>query len=357
MKIAVIGAGNGGHAIAGYLAIQGHRVSLFDRCQEVVDKIVDKGGITLSGRLDGFGRIYHASTNLSLEIKGADIIMVVTTATAHCELACQMCKFLEDGQIVILNPGRTGGALEFATVLREEGLKKRIYLAEAQTLMYACRVSEIGHVHVIGVKDKVYLSATPSSDIDYILKRIKPIYKCFFSVKNVLHTSFENIGAVFHPCVILFNAAAIERGAKFYFYREMTDAVAHFIEEFDNERLLVGRAYGVPLVSAKDWVSYAYEGVQGNTLCEKMRNNPAYYDILAPTSIDCRQLSEDIPMGIVPLLEFGKLAGVPMPLFESVLAICSRLLNKDFRTTGRNFRKLGLDQCRSVEDILNFIGK
>ena len=283
--------------------------------------------------------------------------MIATIANAHGVIAQQISQYLTEGQIIILNPGRTGGALEIAETLKKTGCKTRIYLAEAQTLIYACRLKEIGLVNIIGIKDKVLLSAFPSSDLNYVMNKIASLYSCFQPVKNVLHTSFENIGAIFHPCIILFNAAAIERGNKFYFYREMTDTIADFIEKFDTERLLVGKAYNVPLVSVKEWVSYAYKGIQGNTLCEKIRNNPAYYDILAPGSIDCRQLSEDIPMGIVPLIEFGKLAGISMPLFESVLTICSQLLNKDFKFIGRNFKKLGLDQCRSVEDVLNFINK
>ena len=40
MKIAVIGAGNGGQAIAGYLALVNHEVSLYDRDCEKVRKLL-----------------------------------------------------------------------------------------------------------------------------------------------------------------------------------------------------------------------------------------------------------------------------------------------------------------------------
>lgn len=83
-------------------------------------------------------------------------------------------------------------------------------------------------------------------------------------------------------------------------------------------------------------------------------NNPAYYDILAPSSIYTRQLMEDIPTGVLPMLELGKIAGIEMPLFESVLNICSQLLNVDFRKEGRTLEHLGL-RNRSKEEILNYI--
>jgi opine dehydrogenase len=156
---------------------------------------------------------------------------------------------------------------------------------------------------------------------------------------------------IFHRCIVLLNAATIERGGSFYFYRDMTMRVAEFIQKTDAERINLGKAYGIDLISANDWVSCAYKNIQGDNLCERMRNNPAYHDIIAPASIYSRQLLEDIPMGIVPCLELAKVAGVEMPLFQSILTICSDLLGIDFLSEGRTLDKLGLDGL-SVNEII-----
>ena len=353
MKISVIGAGNGGQAISADLSIRGHEVTLYDNNLDLIESLKTVEGIRLEGKISGIGHVNFATT-VKNAIAGAEVIMIATTATAHAILAQEMAPHLVEGQTIILNPGRTGGALEFKEKLNELGFGKRIYLAEAQTLIYACRIKELGVVHIIGVKDRVLLSALPASDTEYVISKLSELYPCFIVAENVLVTSFENIGAIFHPSVILFNAASIERGNKFYFYRDMTSSIANFIEQLDQERLKIGEAYGIKLISAKDWVSFAYNNIEGDTLCDRMRNNPAYYDILAPTTIYCRQLLEDIPTGFVPLLEFGKIAGVKTPLFESILPICSTLLNKNFHETGRNLEKMGLKDC-SIEDIFNKI--
>lgn len=354
MKFAVIGAGNGGQAIAGYLGLNNYSVTLFDRNSDKVKILSGKGGIQLEGKIKGFGKIDLITNVLSEAVQEADVIMVTTVANAHKELAVSLAPLLHDNQIVILNPGRTCGALEFKQGLRHSNFNKKIYVGEAQTLVYACRIKEPGVVNIIGVKDDVLLSALPSSDTDFILKKIHNIYPCFSPAANVLRTSFENIGAIFHPCVILFNAATIDRGHEFYFYRDMTPNIAAFIEKFDEERIKVGKAYGIELLGVNEWISFAYKDTQGIILCEKMKNNPAYYDILAPSSIYTRQLMEDIPTGVLPMLELGKVAGVEMPLFESVLNICSQLLNMDFRKEGRTLEQLGL-QNLSKEEILNYI--
>ena len=158
------------------------------------------------------------------------------------------------------------------------------------------------------------LSALPASETDHILSKIVPVYPCFKPAGNVLVTSLENIGPVFHPSVVLFNAALIERGGMFYFYRDMTPYVAEFIEKVDAERVAVGKVYGIDLVTAKDWIAFAYNDVGEGTLCDRMKNNPAYYDILAPSNIRCRQLMEDIPTGILPIWELGTVAGLQMKL-------------------------------------------
>ena len=354
MKISVIGAGNGGQAIAGYLGTKGCHVTLYDRNPDKVKQLCQLDGIELRGQIKGFGRVEVFTSDMGTAISDANIVMVTTVANAHQEIAVSMAPYIKEGQIIILNPGRTCGALVFNQALNKSGCNKRYYLAEAQTLVYACRIIENGIVNIIGVKDEVLLSALPASDTDHIIDVLNPFYPCFVKTDNVLRTSLENIGAMFHPCVCLFNAATIERQDEFWFYRDMTDQVASFIEKFDQERLAVGRAYGVNLLSVKEWIKFAYKDTKGETLCERMKNNPAYYDIKAPGSIFTRQLTEDIPTGVLPIMELGKTVGVDVTLHASMVATIEALLNMDFHTEGRSLKNLGLEG-KSKEEILNFI--
>lgn len=351
MKTCVIGTGNGGQAIAAWLSTQGNTVSLYGRNSEIVSELSSHGSIQLIGAITGVGHLSEVTTNIHKSVSGAELIMVVTTANGHGSIAEQIAGDLTDNQIIILNPGRTGGALEFQRALEANGCKARVYVAEAQSLVYACRLVENGIVNIIGVKDKVLLSATPASDTSFVLEKISTIYPCFCAAENVLQTSLENIGAIFHPCVLLFNAATIERNDVFWFYRDMTPEIANFIEEFDRERLAVGKAYGIDLLSVNEWISYAYPETKGTTLCEKMRNNPAYYNIKSPSSLYTRQLTEDIPTGVLPIMEFGEVAGVDVSLLRSMVDICGRLLRKDFRKEGRTLKRLGLDGL-SKDDII-----
>lgn len=354
MKIAIIGAGNGGQTMAGHLSMMGYEVSLYDIDVEKISALKKLGGVKLEGRLQGYGKVDCITTDIAEAVRDSEIIMVTTVANAHRAVAKSLAPYLVDGQIVVLNPGRTCGALVFKQTLKNEGFSKSIYLGEAQTLVYATRIIENGHVNVIGIKDEVLLSGLPAKHTAYIIERLKPIFPCFQKAENVLTTSLENIGAMFHPCVLLFNAATIERNEMFWFYRDMTDQVAEFIEKFDAERLSVGKAYGVELLSVSEWIKFAYKDTKGETLRERMRNNPAYHDIKSPSTIFTRQLTEDIPTGVLPIMELGKAAGVATPLLCSMVNICEALLNMDLHTYGRSLKNLGLEG-KSKDEILNYI--
>ena len=116
-KFAVLGAGHGGLAMAGHLALMGFEVNLYNRSEERLWGIKATGVIKLDGEIEGDGRVALATTNIEEAIKDVDMIMVVVPANAHAFMAETCAPFLRDGQIVILHPGRTFGALEFKQIL------------------------------------------------------------------------------------------------------------------------------------------------------------------------------------------------------------------------------------------------
>ena len=354
MKVSVIGAGNGGQAIAGYCASQGYSVCLYDRSMAALTPLIPTKRITLTGALSLEGQIDVITQDICEAVNYSNLILVVTTATAHREIAEQIAPYLTDDHTIILNPGRTFGVLEFGNVLKLKRPSLNCHIAEAQTLIFACRIITPGVVNIIGVKDKVLLAGRNSEETSYVLHLLSPIFPCFVKADSLIETGLLNVGAIFHPSIVIFNAATIERNDNFFFYREMTPQIASCIEMLDLERLEVARAFGLNLMPVSEWISYAYPSTRGATLCERMRNNPAYYDIKAPGSIFTRQLTEDIPTGLLPMSELGRVAGVETPLMESFINLSSAILNTDFKQSGRTLNRLGLAGL-SVRQIIEAI--
>ncbi len=348
-EIAVIGAGNGGQAIAGHLAMQGHGIRLYDINLQKLSRITETGGIVLTGEIEGFGRIKTITSNIFKAVKNADIIMVATTADAHRNLAYDLASIVKDGQIIMLNPGRTLGAYEFRYIFQNEKVTKKVYLVETQSLVYACRSEVPGNVRIIGYKDNVYYASLPSIDNIEVKKIITSLYESFQQVENVLVTSLENFGAIFHTVIVLTNASKIERGEDFYFYNDITPRVCSLLEKVDNERILLAKAFGIKVKSAENWISFAYKNIEGKDLLSKMQHNPAYYKIMAPKTLFSRLLLEDIPTGILPMIELSSLANIELPLMKAIYEFSANLLGIDFKMEGRTLKNLGLSHFSTHE--------
>lgn len=342
-KFCVIGAGNGGLAMAGHLALLGCRVSLFNRTAERLLPLKARGGIDVKGTIEGFARISVMTDDPGEALKDADAVMVVVPATSHADVTRRIGPFLKDGQILILHPGRTGGALEAARVLRETAPAARPYIAEAQTLLYASRITNPGEVHIFAVKNAVPLAAFPSYAIADILPVIRRVLPQFVPGDNVLKTSLENIGAVFHPAITVLNAARIEdTHGDFEFYLEgVTPSVAAVLERIDRERIAVASALGFHVNSAREWLYLAYDAA-GKTLCDAIHANANYGGIKAPPTVMHRYISEDVPASLVPLTSLGDMLGVPTPAMKAIILTASTMYGVDFQATGRTAERLGL---------------
>lgn len=344
MKIAVIGAGNGGCAIGAYLAGCGVEVNLCDLFPQYLTGIRDNGGIDLT--VDGKTsrrKMSMVTDSVAEAICGVELIMVVTPSFTHKMIAEAAAGALCDGQVVVLNPGRTGGALEFSETIRAKGCAADITVAETQTLIYSCRKTGSASVEIYGVKKEVTLGAFPANRTGKVLELLGPYYPQFAPASSCLETSLSNIGALFHPTPVLLNIGRIESdpdGFRYY-WDGISPAVAGLIHEIDAERMAVAAAYGTRILSAEEWLCQSYD-TYGDTLYERIQHNQAYGDIKAPRTIDARYVTEDVPMSLVPISELGRLAGVPTPNMDAVIQLTSTIYKRDFRAEGRNAANMGI---------------
>jgi len=358
-RVCVAGAGAGGLAMAGHLSLLGCQVNLFNRSPGRLEPVRDLGGIRVTGEVSGFARISMATTDPAEAVRDAELVMVVVPAVGHREMAARLGPHLQDGQVVILNPGRTGGALEFAAVLREKQSLTYPVVAEAQTLLYASRDIDPASVRIFSVKNAVPVAALPAYLTPDVLAVTGKCLPYFVAGDNVLKTGLGNIGSVFHPAMTILNAAWIEeRHGDFEYYLEgASPSVAQVLEAVDAERVAVAAALGIGVPTAREWLYLAY-GATGKSLYEAIQANPGYFGIKAPNRLEHRYLTEDVPMSLVPIASLGDHLGVPAPAIKAVIQLASLLHQRDYWAEGRTMDKLGLSGAnvaqirRLVEDGL-----
>ncbi|MEA5050350.1 MAG: NAD/NADP octopine/nopaline dehydrogenase family protein [Oscillospiraceae bacterium] len=342
MKVAIISSGHGGQAMAGYFSMRGADVSLFTRVPEIIDELSEKKSIELDGVYTGRYPLAGVCADMAAVIDGASLIMVTTPSHYQHNVAELMAPHLRDGQIIVLNPGRTFGTYEFENTLLRAGCTADYTLAETDTFVFTCRNSAIGVSHIFKHKDDVELAAHEPGDTPRVLEALAPFFPNMRAAKSVLHTGLQNIGMVLHPIPILMNITRVERAEDFLFYKEaITPVVCMMIERVDAERMAVAEALGVEVFTALDWMRRNY-GVQGDKLYEAIQNNPAYDDVFTPKRLDTRYIFEDISSGHVPVSCIGDVVGVPTPNINSVIQFASNVFDYDFMRRGRNSTKIDI---------------
>jgi len=343
----VVGAGHGGKAMAAHLALMGYPVTLFNRTAAHVAGIQARGGIQLTSADSkdgqGFGALRAVTSSMDQALAEADIVMIVVPACAHQDIARMAAPYLRDGQILVLNPGRTCGAIEFVHTLRQEGCTADVIVAETGTFIYASRSDGPAQARIFRTKDAVPLAAIPATRTAQVLDRLCPAYPQFIAGENVLHTSLNNMGAIFHPALTLLNAGRIESThGDYQFYIEgVTSSVSRVLETLDRERVTIAAALGVRAVTAMEWLQMAYDA-RGSGLNEAIHNNPGYYGIKAPANLEHRYIFEDVPMSLVPIAALGRQYGVQTKGIESIVRLACIVHGTDYWRTGRTLDKLGL---------------
>ena len=351
---AVIGAGNGGQSVSAHLAMMGYQVRLYDISPDTVNAINNQGGIHLDGVVQGFGKIDQATTDLGKAVHGAHMIMVIAPATAHRHIAKALAPLLQDGQLIVLHPGATCGALEFTQVLKDEKCMAQVTIGETNSLIYACRSSRPGQATIFGIKKKLLVAALPANKSSQVAAKLKSAYPQVHAADNVFITSFDSTNPIVHPAPILLNTGRIESQKEWLFYWDgFTPAVGALVEKMDAERIAVGKALGVDLWSCREQYKIEY-GVNEKTLSEAVIKTEAYADIKGPNSLETRYLLEDIPMGLVPLVAIGKHLKVPVERMETIIKLGEFILGRDLTDTGRTLERIGLAGMTAAE-MMRFI--
>jgi len=349
-RITIIGAGHGGKAMAAHLALMGAEVTLYNRTWTHIESIAERGGVLVKSdeEVNGFGKLAKVTSNIEEAVKRSQLIMLVVPAFAHAELAKKMSAFLQTGQIIVLNPGRTFGALEFRKALVESHCAANVIVAEAQTFIYASRSDGPAQALIHRIKEAVPLAAFPATDTKKVLDVLEPYYPQFINGKTVLHTGLNNIGAIFHPAIMMYNLGRVEStGKDFQFYIDgVTPSVAILMEAIDRERVRIGRMLGIEIISAKEWLKLAYNA-DGENLYEAIHNQEGYRGIIAPSTVNHRYINEDIPMSLVPMASLGNMLGIRVRGMASIIRQACIIRERDYWAIGRSVESLGLSRLRS----------
>ena len=361
-KVAILGSGNAGCSYAAYLGKRGHDVRLYDSktFEANLTEIKAYGGMDITGIETTFGPIPTVTTDIQEAIDGVKVIMVVVPGFGHKPLAQQLAPYLQDGQIVILNPGAVFGALEFLRTLRACGCQKDIIMGELASNIFACRRTGPRSVNISGKKETIETAAIPASRVNEMIAELDVFFPhTYVPVPNVIYTSLGYNNLIIHPAGAILNMGRIEwfHGDFDFYWEGLTPGVCRNIEAVDAERIAVGAALGCQLETFMQITHRYYGHPERESVYDFFSKSTVHGGTgpSAPKDLKQRYITEDIPYALVPLSAVGKVVGVETPTIDALITLASVANQEDYRTTGRSLEHLGLAGMNKEEILDQFI--
>jgi opine dehydrogenase len=356
-SIAVIGADPVGQSIACAALATGHRVTLHSSFGGEIRKLVDAEELSVKGsRLAGTYRVAAGGADartpvirvvpeLDMAIKDADVVVLAVPAFTHATYAALLAPILHRGQMVVLAPSRTLGAVEVGRVLRQHA-RTDITIVEISSAPYDVSQPRPGELIVEAERRAVLAAALHSPSTPAAVSVLEGVFPMLRAASGVLETSFSNMDGTLIAAPALLSSAASGRAT----LRERlpADLVDTLLPQLDRERRRTAFAYGARnVMSLHEWLEATYGTVEKD-LVNALDEIEAYGRIPCPTLADpC--VRDAVAAGLVPIASAGEAAGVPTPATSALIALASALHGLDYVRHGRTMAALGLDRLRPDE--------
>ena len=354
MKIAILGAGNAGCAVAADLTLKGHEVTLIKTSHAMHDDNFEymqshKGEVTLNE----FGKVstayIHRVTRDLEELQDAEIVIIYIQTNYHEQLIEKIAPYLQKDQILLINPGY----LSTAYVLKY-CQDKPIIVAEAQSSFIDGRIMEPGQFKVGFRNVRNPIGIYPSSRKEEAIEKLDKLQERFVYLDSVVEAALHNPNLVVHTVGSVMSIPRIEKShGDFCMYHEAytrdNPATWRILEAMDAEKMNVLEKLGFSRLSYVEACKYR-NSLDDNKDAKEVFLDYAEMDTRAkgPTQVDSRYISEDVPQGLVMLEALGKSLDVATPIVSSLIEIASAALGRDLRAEGRTPEKLGEENIQKI---------
>ena len=356
MRIAMVGAGNAGCAVAADLTMKGHEVTLIKTSNAMHDDnfnylLENNGKMTLNefGEMKT-ANIAHMTRDLSM-VKGCEVVVIYIQTNFHEQLIQRLAPHLEDGQLVLINPGY----LSTAYMLKHcKG--KDLIIAEAESSFIDGRIMEPGLFKVGFRNVRNPIGIYPSSRREEAIAKLDQMQQRFVYLDSVVEAALHNPNLVVHTVGAVMSIPRIEMAKdQFCMYHEAytrnNPATWAILEALDSEKMNVLEKLGFPRVPYVKACKYR------NSLDKDMDAKEVFLNYAemptrakGPVKVDSRYISEDVPQGLVMLEALGKSLDIPTPICTSLIEIATAALGRSMRAEGRTPEKLGVENIQLILD-------
>lgn len=353
MKIAILGAGNSGCALAADYAGRGHEVTLIKTSHSLHDDnfryLTENGGRMV---LHEFGKesackISRLTRDIS-EVQGQEAVLLCTQTGFHAKVLGRVIPYLEAGQILLINPGYLSTAYALGM-----GLKDGVIVAEAESNFIDGRISEPGHFRAGFRNVRNPIGIYPSKKTAEAAVVLDKMGTPFVYLRSVVEAALHNPNMIVHTVGAIMSIPRIEatKGDYCMYHEVFTPSVWTLLEALDQEKMEILEALGFERLAYVEACKFR------NSLDEKRDAKEVFFDYASmperakgPQSVNSRYITEDVPQGLALMESLGKVLQIPVPVCTSLIELASASLGTDFRKNGRTLERLGEENIRRILD-------
>ena len=357
MRISILGAGNAGCAVAADLTLKGHEVTLIKTSHAMhddnYDYMVENGGeMTLHEFGEHKTAYIHKVTRDIEEIKNAEVVIIYIQTRYHESLIEKVAPLLQDGQILLINPGY----LSTAYVLKHLQEEKDIIIAEAESSFIDGRIMSPGNFRVGFRNVRNPIGIYPVERKEEAIEKLNKLDERFVYLESVVEAALHNPNLIVHTVGSIMSIPRIEKShGDFCMYHEAytrdNPATWRILESLDAEKMNVLEELGFERLSYVNACKYR------NSLDDSKDAKEVFLDYAemdtrakGPVKVDSRYISEDVPQGLVMLEALGEALNVKTPITTGLIEIAGSALGRDLREEGRTPDRLGKENIKKILD-------
>jgi len=341
MEIAVLGGGHGCWAAAADLSEQGHNIRLWRRDAQAFAPVLQTAQIKLKDyKGERVVRIALPTLDIAQAVRGAELILIPSPATAQADIARAIAPHLTDGQVVFLPPG-TFGSYVMSQIVHKAGNYADLSWAETGTLPWLTRKHAPDTTTISVRATRLPTGVYPAKNAAHAHAVIQRAFAVIEPCENALSAALMNAGPIIHPPLILMNAAPLQHFPAWDIHNEGTQpAVRAVTNKLDAERIAIREAlgYAAPHFPLSDH----YENDQwmygdGHQKLVDSGDWREHIDLHTH-----RYMVEDTVMGLAFLASVADWMQLDAPVAKGLLAIAGAILGRDLRQSDRTLAALGL---------------
>ena len=355
-RVTVLGGGPEARLLACLCLAEGAEVTLFSAYGAELSTLRDAGGVTLrgAGPVGTFpagrreGPSIRIQPELDTALRGAELVFLTGPVLKQRTWAMVLAEHLSEGQVLVLVPGRSLGALESAWYLRVGGCRTDLVLAEVQGLPYWIR-EEGATLHL--TKAAPAACAALPGERDDVVRGLSRFLPNLVPVQGVVHSGFaDGSGLVEVPALLLGGPAAPPGGPELLPGAEPLPERRTFrallgarhravIDAMARERRQVAARFGVrELPDTAAWLD-AHAGAPAGEAAR-----PVPDPDLAMRLIRCAVIGS-----LAPLLSAAELAGRDVPVTRAMAGLARAAIGGDLENAGRRLDTIGIG-ARDLDD-------